>query len=62
MESLGDGKDNFVINLVFCMSCATNFMDFLLTQKWGKRNTDVASRFWVPVPVLPMLIDGAAYT
>jgi hypothetical protein len=37
MKSLGVVKDDFVINLVFCIPCATNFMDFQLELEMGKK-------------------------
>jgi hypothetical protein len=59
MKSLGVVKDDFVINLVFCIPCATNFMDFQLGLEMGKKkysdlklHIDVgALKIWGPCSV-----------
>jgi hypothetical protein len=43
MKSLGVVKDDFVINLVFCIPCATNFMDFQLGLEMGKKKYSISS-------------------
>jgi hypothetical protein len=67
MKSLGVVKDDFVINFVFCIPCATNFMDFQLGLEMVKKKysdlklhvSNVASRFWGPCSVAHITLDLA---